>query len=85
VLVCYSAERRLSEYSPTGKLIHRINLPSALDHPWRAVAVDERVWLVSHGAVHASSLSHRVCLIDGSQRQMTHRSAYHIVPPMSRE
>ena len=71
MLVCYSKERRLSEYNPDGKLIHRINLPSAIDHPWRAVALDERVWVVSHGASRASSTSHRVCLIDGQHKQMT--------------
>ena len=73
VLVCFSAERRLSEFSPTGKLIHRINLPVAIDHPWRAVALDERVWVVSHGSSRASSTSacHRVCLIDGQRKQMT--------------
>jgi len=71
VLVCFSAERRLSEYSPTGRLIHRINLPVAIDHPWRAVALDERVWVVSHGSASSTSASHRVCLIDGQRKQMT--------------
>lgn len=69
--MCYSQEHRLSEYSPTGKLIHRINLPEAIDHPWRAVALDERVWVVSHGSARESA-SHRVCLIDGQLKQMTH-------------
>lgn len=70
--MCYPKERRLSEYSPTGKLIHRINLPSAIDHPWCAVALDDRVWVVSHGTSRASSTSasHRVCLIDGQRKQM---------------
>jgi len=72
VLVCYSALRRLSEYSPSGKLIHRINLPPAIEHPWRAVALDTRVWIVSHGAPRTSSGTHRVCLIDGQRKQMTH-------------
>ena len=70
--MCYSKERRLSEYNPDGKLIHRINLPSAIDHPWRAVAVDDRVWVVSHGSSRSSLTSHRVCLIDGQRKQMTH-------------
>lgn len=71
VLVCYSAERRLSEYSPRGKLIHRINLPLAIEHPWRAVALDARVWVVSHGDRRGCPL-HRVCFIDGQCKQMTH-------------
>jgi len=78
VLVCYSEERRLSEYSPTGKLIHRINLPLAIDHPWRAVALDASVWVISHGASRPSSTStshHRVCLIDGQQMTHSHGAA----------
>ena len=71
MLVCYSRERRLSIYSPIGKLIHRINLPLAIDHPWRAVAVHTRFWVVSHGTARTSA-PHRVCLIDGQRKQMTH-------------
>jgi len=35
------------------------------------VAVDDRVWVVSHGA-SSTSASHRLCLIDGQRKQMTH-------------
>jgi len=72
VLVCYPAERRLSEFSPRGKLIHRINLPPAVEHPWRAVAVDERAWVVGHGRARRAGSLHRVCLVDGHNKQMTH-------------
>jgi len=65
VLICYSTERRLSEYSPLGKLIHRINLPPVLQQPCCAVALDARLWLVGHGGGAGSSALHRVCRVDG--------------------
>jgi len=66
--VCFAAERRLSEYSPDGTLIHRINLPPAMDHPWRAVTLAERLWVVCHGGTR--SQYHRICYIDGQHKQI---------------